>query len=263
VVSPDVLAATRRLIESERFGAVATVVSGDDIGSKAVIEAGVGVVAGSLPEALVDDVLADADELMHREQSRVVEYESANVFVEALAPPPVLVVFGAVHTAQALTTHASLLGFRVLVSDARPAFTTEERFPDADRVIRGWPEEVVADLSADRRTYVVLLSHDARFEDPVLEWAMRSEARYIGAMGSRRTHEKRVRKFAEKGFTDDEIGRIHGPVGLDIGAETPGETAISILAEMIQVRYGSGTGLSLRGREGRIHRQRTEDEGDV
>jgi xanthine dehydrogenase accessory factor len=263
VVSPEVLAAARRLIDTERFGAVARVVSGSRIVDRAVIEAGAGIVAGSLPDAVVDDVLADADELMHREQSRVVEYDDVNVFVEALAPPPVLVVFGAVHTAQALTAHASLLGFRVTVSDARPAFTTEERFPEAHEVIRGWPEEVASGLVADRRTYVVLLSHDARFEDPVLEWAMGSDARYIGAMGSRRTHHKRVEKFLAKGFTQDQIDRVHGPVGLDIGAETPGETAISILAEMIQVRYGSGTGLSLRGREGRVHRQRTDDEGDV
>lgn len=259
----DVLSAVRRVLDAEVFGAVATVVSGEAIGAKAVIESGSGIVAGSLPDLLVPDVLADADELMHREQSRVVEYRSANVFIEALAPPPVLVIFGAVHVAQALTSHASLLGFRVIVSDARPAFTTAERFPEAHDVIRGWPEEVVAGLVADRRTYVVLLSHDARFEEPVLEWAMRSDARYIGAMGSRRTHANRVETFTAKGFTGEEIGRIHGPVGLDIGAETPGETAISILAEMIQIRYGSGTGLGLRGREGRIHRQRTDDEGDV
>lgn len=259
----EVLAAVRALIDAERFGAVATVVAGDDLGAKAVLDLTDGVVAGSLPERLADDVAADAAELADHEQSRVVEYGADHVFVETLAPPPVLVVFGAVHVAQALTTHADLLGFRVIVSDARPAFTTPERFPEAHEVIRGWPEDVVARLEPDRRTYVVLLSHDARFEDPVLEWGLRSGVRYLGAMGSRRTHAKRVDKLLAKGFDEAEVDRIHGPVGLDIGAETPGETAISILAEMIQVRYGSGTGLSLRGREGRVHRQRTDDEGDV
>lgn len=259
----EVLAAARSLIDAERYGAVATVVAGASMGAKAAVDLTDGVVAGELPDDLVADVLADAAELVDREQSRVVEYGDDHVFIEALAPPPVLIVFGAVHVAQALTTHASLLGFRVIVSDARPAFTTEERFPEAHAVIRGWPEEVTGNLQADRRTYVVLLSHDARFEDPVLEWGLRQDLRYLGAMGSRRTHAKRVDKLAAKGFTDAEIARIHGPVGLDIGAETPGETAISILAEMIQVRYGAGTGLSLRGREGRVHRQRTEDEGDV
>lgn len=258
----DVLTAVRSVLDGERFGALATMVAGASVGAKAVIEAGE-VVAGSLPEHLVDDVVVDADELMHREQSRVVEYGDDHVFVEALAPPPVLYVFGAVHVAQALTEHATLLGYRVVVSDARPAFTTEERFPTAHEVIRGWPQDVVSDLPIDRRTYVVLLSHDARFEDPVLEWAMGSEARYIGAMGSRRTHATRVGKYLAKGWSEAQVARIHGPVGLDIGAEDPGETAISILAEMITVRYGSGTGLSLRGREGRIHRQRTDDEGDV
>ena len=259
----DFLTAVRGLIDAERFGAVATVVEGDGVGAKALVEVGSGVIAGSLPDALVADVVSDAAELSLKEQSRVVEYESANVFIEALAPPPVLVVFGAVHIAQALCTHATLLGYRVTVSDARPAFTTEERFPEAAQVIRGWPEEVVGQLEADQRTYVVLLSHDARFEDPVLRWGMEADLRYLGAMGSRRTHTNRVEKYRGMGYTDEQIASIPGPVGLDIGAETPGETAVSILAEMIQVRYGSGDGLSLRGREGRIHRQRTDDEGDI
>ncbi len=263
MTNDDFVAAVRRLIDAERFGAVATVVEGEWTGAKALIDVGEGVVAGDLPDSLAEDVVADAAELSLKEQSRVVEYDSGNVFIEAIAPPPVLVVFGAVHVAQALCTHASLLGFRVIVSDARPAFTTEERFPEAARVIRGWPEEVVGQLEADQRTYVVLLSHDARFEDPVLAWGMEADLRYLGAMGSRRTHANRVEKFRGLGYSPEQIARIHGPVGLDIGAETPGETAVSILAEMIQVRYGSGDGLSLRGREGRVHRQRTDDEGDI
>ena len=149
------------------------------------------------------------------------------------------------------------------MSDARPAFTTEERFPDADRVLVGWPDALKDQIELDRRTYVVLLSHDARFEDPVLPWVLGSPVKYIGAMGSRRTAARRVEKLGTMGYDADQIGRIHSPVGLDLGAETPAENAISILAEMIQVRYGSGNGGSLRGREGRIHLHNAGDDADV
>jgi xanthine dehydrogenase accessory factor len=199
---------------------------------------------------------------MEHEQNRTLTYGEAEVFIETVAPPPHLVVFGAVHIAQPLSTMAGQLGFHVTVSDARPAFTTVERFPDADRVLVGWPEELRDQIQLDRRTYVVLLSHDARFEDPVLPWVLDSPVKYVGAMGSRRTSAKRVDKLTGMGYSEDQIGRIHGPVGLDIGAEQPAETAVSILAEMIQVRYGSGTGESLRGTTRRIHAQRTEDAGD-
>lgn len=262
MVNEEVLDATRMLVEAERFGSVVTVIQGEPIGRKAVLDAHGNLLAGSLPAAIVEGVVADSRSLMEREQSRTVEYGTHDVFIETLAPPPELIIFGAVHIAQELSRHAQLLGFRVSVSDVRPAFTTEERFPGA-RVLPGWPEEVTEGMLVDHRTFIVLLSHDPRFEDPVLDWALSGAARYIGAMGSRRTHAARVEKLLARGHTPEQVARIHGPVGLDIGAETSGETAISILAEMIHVRYGSGTGISLRGRQGRIHRQRTTDEGDA
>jgi len=258
-----VIEAISRLVSEERLGAVATVVSGPDIGAKAVIDFETGYVGGQVPEDIAADVTADALALMSHEQSRTLAYGGREVFIETVAPPPHLVVFGAVHIAQPLSTIARLLGFHVTVCDSRPAFTSPERFPDADRVLVGWPDELKDDIDLDRRTYVVLLSHDARFEDPVLPWVLASPVRYIGAMGSRRTSAKRADRLAALGYSDDDISRIHGPVGLDIGAEQPGETAVSILAEMIQVRYGAGSGESLRGRTGRIHLQRTEDEGDA
>jgi xanthine dehydrogenase accessory factor len=152
------------------------------------------------------------------------------------------------------------MGYRVTVVDSRPAFATRERFPDADRVLVGWPGDLMDQLSFDRRTWVVILSHDQRHETPALEAALRSEARYIGAMGSRRTHDLRVGRLSEAGFSADDIARVRGPIGLDIGAETPQETAVSILAEMTMVRYGAGSGLSLHGQDGRIHKQRPEEE---
>ncbi len=257
------LEAVRSLIENERLGAAVTVVDGPDLGMKAVLDRADGLISGSLPAPHADDIVADAISLMDREQSRTLGYGDDQVYVETVAPQPHLLIFGAVHIAQELCRIAAGLGFRVTVNDARPAFTTEERFPEAEAVLVGWPDVIADQLLLDARTYVVLLSHDARFEDPVLPMVLKSPAKYIGAMGSRRTHRARVERLLEAGFSEEQVGRIHGPVGLDIGAEQPGEVAISILAEMIQVRYGSGTGESLVGRSGRIHLQRTEDEGDV
>ena len=258
-----VLAAVADLAKQERLGAVATVVDGPDAGAKALIDFESGYVAGSLPEEITDAVRADAVALMDNEQNRTLAYGDRAVFIETVAPAPHLLVFGAVHIAQPLTTMARQLGYTSTVVDARPAFTTPERFPDADDVVLGWPEEVLDKLTIDRRTYVVILAHDARYEDPVFPVLRERPVRYIGAMGSRRTHRARRDRLMAAGWAEAEVDRIHGPVGLDIGAETPAEVAISILAEMTQVRYGSGTGLSLTGREGRIHLQRTEDEGDV
>jgi xanthine dehydrogenase accessory factor len=147
----------------------------------------------------------------------------------------------------------------VTVMDSRGAFATPERFPTA-RVLVGWPDSVIDQVPLDRRTWVVILSHDQRHENPVLEAALKSPVRYIGCMGSRRTQDLRVGRLREMGFSEEDIARVRGPVGLDIGAESPQEVAVSILAEMTMVRYGQGTGLSLHGIEGRVHKQRPEDE---
>jgi xanthine dehydrogenase accessory factor len=150
------------------------------------------------------------------------------------------------------------MGYRVTVADSRAAFATPERFPTA-RVLVGWPEDVLDKVRLDRRTWVIILSHDKRHEDPVLEAALKSPVRYIGAMGSRRTQDLRVERLSEKGFSSEDIAKVRGPVGLDIGAESPQEVAVSILAEITMVRYGHGTGLSLHGTEGRVHKQRPPD----
>jgi len=256
----DVLAAVRRLVEEERLGALATVVEGPAAGEHAVFDAEAGLVAGRLPAEIVADVSADAGALMAIEQKRSGWYGDHRVFIETIAPRPRLIVFGAVAVAEPLAQMGRVMGFHVTVADPRPAFTTEERFPAAHRVLVGWPGDL--DLEFDGRTYLVVLSHDARIEDALLPMALRSPAKYIGAMGSRRTHAKRLERLAEMGFAGADLARIHGPVGLDLGAETPGEIAVSILAEITLSRYRSGTGESLRAREGRVHRQRT-GEADV
>jgi xanthine dehydrogenase accessory factor len=262
-VVKEVFAAIRRLEADERLGAVATVVGGESVGLKAVIDAEDGYVAGALPTSIADDVLADAAQLMDHEQNRTLDYAGHEVFIETVAPQPQLLIFGAGHIAQPLSRIARELGFRVVVADARKTWATEDRFPDVDRLIQGWPDVVLDDVELDSRTYVVLLSHDARFEDPVFPAVRKAPIRYLGALGSRRTARARVERLAGQGWTDEEIARIHAPIGIDIGAEQPAEVAISILAEMIRVRYGAGTGLSLRGIEGRIHAQRGEEEGTV
>jgi xanthine dehydrogenase accessory factor len=193
------------------------------------------------------------------EQHRALDYGDHSVFIETLAPPPDLLVFGAVHIGQALTSFGTQMGFRVTVVDSRAPFVTDERFPSAHRLLVGWPRDLMDQLTFDRRTWVVVLSHDPRHETPPLEAALKADTRYIGAMGSRRTHGLRVERLRELGFADEDIERIHSPVGLDIGAETPQEVAVSILAEMTMVRYGAGSGISLKGVEGRVHKQRGDE----
>lgn len=257
----DVLDAVRKLVEAEQLGAVATVVVGPDLGANAVVDRDAGYVAGALPEPIAAEVLADAATLMDREQNRTLSYGEREVYIETLAPPPVLLIFGAGHVSQPLAVMARQVGFRVVVSDARPAWANEERFPDVDELVVGWPDKVLGDHELDRRTYVAVMSHDARFEDPIFPAVREAPVRYIGAMGSRRTHRARVERLRSAGWSEDEVSRIHAPIGLDIGAETPEEMALSILSEIIQVRYGRGTGLSLHGTDGRIHAQRGEEEG--
>ncbi len=244
------------LLDAEAFGSVATVVEGPKVGDKAVVDSDGRVIAGSIPQEISADVAEDAVTLMNHEQHRTLDYGDHSVFIETLAPPPDLLIFGAVHIGQALTSFGTQMGYRVTVVDSRAAFVTDERFPAAHELLVGWPRDLMDQLAFDRRTWVVVLSHDPRHETPPLEAALKSDTRYIGAMGSRRTHDQRVERLRGLGFGEDDIARIHSPVGLDIGAETPQEVAVSILAEMTLVRYGAGTGLSLRGIEGRVHKQR-------
>lgn len=250
----DVLAAIRQLVDAERPGAKLTLLSGPGIGTSAVVDRDRGIIAGAVPE--VDVMVGDANVLIDREQSATLRYEDdLELFVDVIAPRPRLLIFGAVHIAQELAVIAARLGYHVTVSDARPAFTTRDRFPDVDRLLVGWPGDLADELEFDRRTFVVVLSHDARFEDPLWPMVHRTPVRYIGAMGSRRTAAARSERLTAAGWTEPELDRIHGPVGIDIGAETPGEVAVSILAEMTAVRYGASTRPDLVGVPQRLGKQ--------
>jgi xanthine dehydrogenase accessory factor len=176
------------------------------------------------------------------------------VFVQSFAPPPRMLVFGAIDFAAAVARIGKFLGYRVTVCDARPVFATSARFPDADEVITDWPHRYLAETSTDERTVICVLTHDPKFDVPVLEVALRAPAAYIGAMGSRRTHDDRLDRLREAGLSDQELERLRSPVGLDLGARTPEETAVAIAAELIQLRWG-GSGQPLTLTSGRIHHE--------
>jgi xanthine dehydrogenase accessory factor len=175
------------------------------------------------------------------------------VFVNSFAPPPRMFVFGAIDFAAAVARTGKFLGYHVTVCDARPIFATRSRFPDADEVVVDWPHRFLAGVEVDARTVICVLTHDPKFDVPVLEVALRTPAGYIGAMGSRRTHEDRLERLRAIGMTEEELARLRSPIGLDLGARTPEETAVSIAAELIQLRWG-GSGQALTSTEGRIHR---------
>ena len=180
--------------------------------------------------------------------------DELSVFVNSFAPPPRMLVFGAIDFAAAVARVGKFLGYHVTVCDARKVFATPARFPDADEVVVEWPHRFLAGTSVDARTVICVLTHDPKFDVPLLEVALRTPAGYIGAMGSRRTHEDRLDRLREVGLTEDELTRLRSPIGLDLGARTPEETAVSIAAELIQLRWG-GTGTPLTDTEGRIHHQ--------
>ncbi|MGW1493245.1 XdhC family protein [Streptomyces sp. NPDC002402] len=174
------------------------------------------------------------------------------LFVESSVPPPRMIVFGAVDFATALVRAGKFLGYHVTVCDARPVFATRVRFPEADELVVDWPHRYLRRTPTDERTVLCVLTHDAKFDVPLLETALRLPVAFVGAMGSRRTHEDRNRRLREVGVTDGELARLRSPIGLDLGARTPQETALSIAAEIVAARRG-GTGVPLTGSGTPIH----------
>ncbi len=184
--------------------------------------------------------------------------DDVEVFIQSFAPPPAMYVFGAIDFASAVARIGKFMGYRVTVCDARPVFATRERFPTADEVVVAWPDEFLKTAEVDKRTVICVLTHDPKFDVPVLKAALETEAGYIGAMGSRRTHDKRTARLLEEGVPEEALERISSPIGLDIGARTPEETAVAIAAEIIALHTGHPGGrLSERG--GPIHFARPEE----
>jgi len=193
-------------------------------------------------EAIGDGPSALAPLAGELRRSCIVELEGARVFADVYGPPPRLVVVGAVDTGEALCAGARALGWHTVCVDARARFATAERMPSAEQIVVEWPDEALARLVLDRDTAVVVLTHDDRFDVPALTTALRSDAFYVGALGSRIAQARRRERLLEAGLTAADLARLRGPAGLDVGAESPGETAVSILAEMLAVRANRGGG---------------------
>lgn len=217
--------------------------------------------SGSLGSDRLDDAVRDdARGLLVQGRTGTLHYgpdgerrgDDLAVFVASYAPQPRMIVFGAIDFAAAVARVGAFLGYRVTVCDARGTFATPQRFPDADEVVVEWPHKYLARTDVDARTVVCVTTHDWKFDVPLLELALRMPLAYVGALGSRRTHEDRLARLRERGLTEEELARLHSPIGLDIGARTPEQTAVSIAAEIIRDQWG-GTGVPLRELEGPVH----------
>jgi len=234
----DVLAAARGLADAGGTGALVTEISGDRPGRPFLVDAAGKALSGDPGGLLTPEVVAEIARRIEREASGVAAAADRELFVDVIAPPPTLRLFGAGPIAEALCRLAARSGFRVVVGDPRPAHALPERYPDAVAVSCGWPEDLVAADPFDRRSFVVSLLHIERFEDPLLPLALGAGVRYLGALGSRKTHAARLERLRAAGHREADLERIHGPIGLPIGAVTPEEIAVAILAEMVQVRRG-------------------------
>lgn len=229
------VALAERLLAARAAGRRACLVRFLRTGEEALVVAGELVIGPDLP-----DTVLDAIETAHRrDRSTTVATEAGPVFMQVFNPPLRLLVVGAVHIAQALVPMAALAGYAVTVVDPRRGFATAERFPNVT-LLDAWPDEAMESLAPDSRTAVVTLTHDPKLDDPALDVALRSEAFYIGALGSKRTHAARLERLAAMGHGPAALARIHGPAGLDIGAVSPAEIAVSVLAQMTQVLRREG-----------------------
>ncbi|GAB3695751.1 XdhC family protein [Nocardiopsis oceani] len=255
-------------IDEHQPVAVATIVADpsdtDRVGRRRVVwpghaEGDLGNGGERLAAALDDDVrgmLAQGSTgLLHYGTDGQRRGDELEVFVQSFTPAPRMLVFGAIDFAAAVADLGTYLGYRVTVCDARPVFATAKRFPTAEDVVVKWPHVFLDEIAdeIDQRTAICVLTHDPKFDVPVLKRALTTQAGYIGAMGSRRTHDDRIERLREAGVDEEAMERLHSPIGLDLGARTPEETAVSIAAELVQTRWG-GSGRALRETSGRIHR---------
>jgi xanthine dehydrogenase accessory factor len=258
---PDVRAA----IAARQPVALATVISGPGpVGGHLAVwpdRAAGSLGSARLDAAVTDDARGMLDHgttgVLHLGPDGERRLDDLTVFVQSFAPPPRMLVFGAIDFAAAVVRMGKFLGYHVTVCDARPVFATAKRFPDADEVVVDWPHRFLERTPVDGRTVICVLTHDPKFDVPLLTVALRTDAAYIGAMGSRRTHDQRLASLRDEGMTDAELARLSSPIGLDIGGRTPEETAVSIAAEITSLRWG-GSGKRLGEVAGPIHHEPTD-----
>ncbi|HEU5003035.1 MAG TPA: XdhC/CoxI family protein [Actinomycetota bacterium] len=255
----EIFDALRKAIDAQDPVALVTEVQGPNPGAKMLV--GEESVLGSLGDEGLDGAVLDhARGMIEMSQTGTRTYgpqgqgnsEEVEVFIQAFSQPPDMYVLGAVNLASAVVHLGKFLGYKVTLVDARKIFANRDRYPEADEVIVQWPNEFLETAPISKRTAIVILTHDPKFDIPILEFALKSPVGYIGAMGSRRTHEKRKANLREVGITDEEIARVHAPLGIDLGSRTPEETAVSIMAQIIALRSGRSGG-HLDQAAGRIH----------
>ena len=220
---------------------LATIIRGaeNEIGRHLIIHR-----AGDASGDVDDSVLATrvkerAAALLEQEGSATLKDGAREIFLESYFPPPKLIIVGAVHVAIPLVTFAKEVGYKVILIDPRQTFATADRFPHVDALIRKWPDEALAEVGIDASTCIVVLTHDPKFDDPAIKYALQYSPAYLGALGSRKTHEKRLQRLKADGLTNEQLARLHAPIGLDIGGQTPAEIALSIMSEIVAVRRGA------------------------
>jgi len=227
----------RELLLAEKTFAAATFIKGsaEQVGQTFIVEDGGGLETGG--QKVTEAAVQAARTALTQGHSTRVPLESGELFIEVVWPSPTLVVVGGVHTTIALTTLAKTLGFRTVVIDPRAAFGSEARFPHVDQLIQEWPDDALRQIGINRATAIAMLTHDPKLDDPGLLVALRSEAFYVGALGSKNTQEKRRARLRAEGLTEEQLNRLRGPIGLDLGGRTPEEVALAILAEIVAARH--------------------------
>jgi xanthine dehydrogenase accessory factor len=231
----------RRSVEREQEAVYAIGLAPESVLGRKLVRLDASRSIGSIAPSLDSHISDEGEKLLQVGGTKIVslpyEGEQAQVYMEAFRPSPSLLIVGATHTAMSLCRLADEVGFQVTVIDVRTALATPERFPDASKILHAWPDEALAQVPLEGYSSLVVLTHDPKFDVPALACGLRSQARYIGAQGSRSTHEGRKQQLRQQGFTDTDLARIRAPIGLDIGSRTPAELALAILAEVLAVQY--------------------------
>jgi len=230
-------------LKKEELVALCTIITGQQLGDKLLIWPDGKTLGDLRSHSLHEKVLLQTLELFKQQKSKRCLFEcdksTSDVFIEVFPPPPKLIIVGAVHAAISLITFAKTLGFRTIVVDPRSAFANPKRFFEADELIVKWPHETLSSKDFNESTYLVALSHDEKLDNPALKLGLENPCRYIGALGSKKTHKRRMKSLKEIGVTEKQLARIHSPIGLDLGGRSPEEIAVSIIAQIVTVRNKS------------------------